>query len=118
MGVRVIHSSAYNPQSMGLVDRVVRTLKELLRKNSNLSQLKLSELVYAVNCRENREQGCAMSKFIGRGTRSNLPNSWDRSVNWQQQIQLRGKERKKRVKKKERIVGKKEIFEIGKNVKH
>ena len=44
LGVNVLHSSAYNPQSMGLVERTVLTLKELLRKKLNLSQLQLAEL--------------------------------------------------------------------------
>ena len=32
-GVRVIHSSCYNPSSMGLVERSVRTLKEIPSKH-------------------------------------------------------------------------------------
>ena len=51
ISVSVLHSTTYNPQSMGLVERSMRTLKELLKKNSNLSQLQLKELVYAINCR-------------------------------------------------------------------
>ena len=49
LGVKVVHSSAYNPQSMGLVERSVRTLKEILKKNGNLSQLQLAELVFVAN---------------------------------------------------------------------
>ena len=37
LGVKVLHSSAYNSQSNGLVERSVRTLKEILAKNGNLS---------------------------------------------------------------------------------
>ena len=43
LGVKVLHSSAYNSQSMGLVERSVRTLKDILHKNGNLSQLMLDE---------------------------------------------------------------------------
>ena len=52
---------------------------------------------------------------MGRVTRSSLPNSWDRLVNWRQQIEKRGEE--KRVKKKERIVAKKEVFKEGERVR-
>ena len=53
VGVSVIHS---------MVERSVRTLKELLKKNTNLSQLQLSELVE--NCRENGKKVSAMTRFI------------------------------------------------------
>ena len=43
LGVKVLHSSAYNSQSNGLVERSVRTSKEILAKNGNLSQLILQE---------------------------------------------------------------------------
>ena len=54
-----------------------------------------------------------MTKFIRRGTRSNVPNSWDRSVDWRQQIEMKGEDREKIVRKKERIVGKKESYIVG-----
>ena len=66
--VNVIHSSAYNPHSIGLVEQAVRTLKEILEKITNLSQLQLAELVYVVNSRIQGEQRSAMTSFIGRGT--------------------------------------------------
>ena len=65
---------------MEVVARAVRTLKELLKKNTSLSQLQMSELVYAVNGAEDGDKGSAMTRFIGRGTRSNLSNSWDISA--------------------------------------
>ena len=62
MGVQGLHSSAYNAQSMGLVDI---TLKEISMTNTNLSQLQLSELVYAVNCKEDGETGSAQTSCMG-----------------------------------------------------
>ena len=93
-GVRVIHSSCYNPASMGLVERSVRTLKEILSKHgNNLSQLQLAEMVFAVNSREQQNQGSAITRFLGRGVRGALPNSLNRSTNWQEQVTARGKAR-------------------------
>ena len=51
-----------------------------------------------------------------RGTRGNLPNSWNKAVDWRKQMELRGEEREKRVKAKERTVGKKDTFEEGEKV--
>ena len=117
-GVRVIHSSCYNPSSMGLVERSVRTLKEILAKHgNNLSQLQLAEMVFAVNSRDQPNQGSAITRFLGRGVRGALPNSLDRSTDWREKVAERGIERQKRVDKKGRTVGKKEIFEKGENVK-
>ena len=33
MGVKIIHSSAYHPQSQGLVERSIQTLKNILDKD-------------------------------------------------------------------------------------
>jgi hypothetical protein len=118
LGVKVAHSSAYNPSSMGLVERSVRTLKEILKKHgNNLSQLQLSELIFAINSRTQGEQGSALTRFLGRGVRGNLPNSLERDVTWQKQVAIRGEIRQKRVEKKGRTVGKKEVFSIGEKVK-
>ena len=84
LGVRVLHSSAYNSQSMGLVERSVRTLKQIIHNNPNLSQLLLDEQIFALNSREDGEPGSNNTRFFGRGVRSGLPNSWDRFVDWQE----------------------------------
>ena len=107
LGVKVVHSSAYNPQSMGLVERSVRTLNEILKKNGNLSQLQLAELVFPVNSKHQGEQGSAITRFLGRGVRGILPNSLDRNVQWKELIEKRCELRQKRVDKKQRSVGKK-----------
>ena len=84
LGVKVSHSSAYNPQSQGMVERAVRRIKELLKKSGPLSQLQVHELVYCINAREQQGgQGSPMARFLGHGVRSSLPNSLDRSYNWE-----------------------------------
>ena len=115
--MKVIHSSAYHPQSQGLVERSIKTLKEILDKNGqNLSQLLLNECTYAINCKEDGEKGSAMSRFMGRATSTSIPNSWQRSIDWRKQVELRSEEIEKQVKRKERAVGKKLTFEKGEEV--
>ena len=81
-GVRVIHSSAYNPQSNGLVERGVRSLKHLLKRSARLSELQLHELLYCINAREQQGgAGSPLSRFLGRRVRTSIANSLDRSVN-------------------------------------
>ena len=99
-------------------DRSVRTLKEILEKskNKNMSQTTLNEHLYALNCLENGEQGSAMSRFMGRATRTMIPNSLRRAIDWRRQIQLRGEQVEKRVRKRGRTEGKKLMFEEGEEV--
>ena len=106
IGIQVLHSSAYNSQSMGLVERSVRTLKDILKKNGNLSQLMLDEQVFAINAKEDGITGSNNSRFYGRGVRSGLPNSLDRFIDWKQEVEKRGELKEKRYMKKERTVGK------------
>ena len=88
---------------MGLVEQSVRTLKEILKKHgNNLSQLQLSELVFAINSRTQGEQGLALTRFLGRGVRGNSPNSLERDINWQEQVAARGDIRQKSVEKRGR----------------
>ena len=51
LGVRVEHSSAYNPSSMSEVERAVGSLKHLLKRTANMCQLQLSEMAFALNSR-------------------------------------------------------------------
>ena len=73
-------------------------------------------MIYAVNCQENGEKGSATSRFLGRATRTSLPNSWKRYIEWRKQIELHGEEIEKRDRKKQRTVGKKLTFEVGEDV--
>ena len=101
---------------MGLVERSVCTLKEILRKNRNLSQLQLQEHIYTINFKEEGETGSATTRFMGRGTRTGLPNSWEHFVDCQKQVQRRGELKERRVQKEERTVGK-EIYSEGERVR-
>ena len=116
LGIQVLHSSAYNSQSMGLVERSVRTIKEILKKNGHLSQLMLDEQVFAINAKEDGITGSNNSRFYGRGVRSGLPNSLDRFIDWKQEIEKRGELKERRYLKKERTVGKL-TYEIGESVR-
>ena len=51
LGVAVQHSSAYSPQSYSMAKRFVRTTKDLLKKNWQLNQIELDELVLCANAR-------------------------------------------------------------------
>merc|ERR1711923_126933 len=115
-GIKVLHSSAYNSQSMGLVECSVRTIKEILKKNGHLSQLTLDEQVFAINAREDGVTGSNNSRFYGRGVRSGLPNSLDRFIDWKEDIKKRGELKERRFLKKEPTVGKL-TYEIGESVR-
>ena len=94
------HSSSYNSQSQGLVERAVQSVKNLLKKSSGkLTQLEILEMVFALNSKET-DKGSNLSRFIGRGLRTHIPNSLDRSVNIRELIKERRLAREKRVKKK------------------
>ena len=40
-----------------------------------------------LNSRNQGEQGSAITRFLGRGVRGNLPNSLDRDVLWKEQVE-------------------------------
>ena len=65
IGIKVLHSSAYNSQSMGLVERSVRTLKDILHENGNLSQLMLDKQIFAVNSKDDGVTGSNNTRFYG-----------------------------------------------------
>ena len=57
-----------------------------------------------------------MSRFMGRAIRTMIPNSLRRAIDWRRQIQLRGEQVEKRVKKRGRTEGKKLTLEEGEEV--
>ena len=67
LGVSVIHSSAYNSQSNGLVERGVRSLKHILNRSGRLSELQLHKIMFLINAREQPGGvGSPSSRFLGR----------------------------------------------------
>ena len=72
-------------------------------------------MVFALNSKET-DTGSNLSRFIGRGLRTHIPNSLDRSLNIRELIKERRLAREKRVRKKERTEEKKLVFEIGEKV--
>ena len=115
LGIDVNHSSAYNPSSNALVERAVRSLKSLLNKCGTLTQLQLRERVFCTNSREQEGgQGSPVSRFLGHGVRTGLPNSVDRNLNWAHLMEIRAQQHQKRVDKPGKT--NKLSYEIGEEV--
>ena len=49
LGIRVEHSSAYNPSSLSAAERSVQSLKYLLKRSAHMSQLQINECIFAKN---------------------------------------------------------------------
>ena len=76
----------------------------------------LDEQIFAVKSKDDGITGSNNTRFYGRGTRSGLPNSLDRFVDWKEDIKKRGEIKERRYLKKERTVGK-HTYEIGETVR-
>ena len=76
----------------------------------------MNEHLYALNCLEQGEQGSPISRFMGRATRTIIPNSLRRVIDWRRQIQLRGEQVEKRLNKRGKTEGRKLTFEEGEEV--
>ena len=86
-----------------------------MKRSGRLSELQLHELLYCINAREQQGGACSpLSRFLGRGVRSSIPNSLDRSVNWQKLMDIREAQHEKRVSKPGRCS--KETYEVGEQV--
>ena len=78
-----------------------------------MSQLQLSEMVFALNSRiQPNGTGSPISRFFGRDVRDcNIPNSLNRSLNWEILMQNRKNVHLKRVSRKGR--GTKQVYSVG-----
>ena len=100
IGIEVVDSSSYNPSSNGLVERSVRTLKQLLKKCGPINQLQLREMFFCSNSREQEGgQGSPLGRFLGHGIRTGLPNSLDRNLNWNHMMSICAEQHQCRVEK-------------------
>ena len=87
VGVNHVHTSPYNSKSNGGVERSIRSIKDVLRKQEikKVTQEKLDEITYLINQHPQKgEEGTP-----GRSPRSVLPNSLTRFVEHHQLIERR-----------------------------
>ena len=74
-------TSSYRSSSAGLVERGVRSLKDVLKKVSGpITKELLDTITFKLNQHISSGQGSASMRFLGRAPRSDLPNSQKRSV--------------------------------------
>ena len=92
VGVNHVHTSPYNSKSNGGVERSIRSIKDVLRKQEikKVTQEKLDEITYLINQHPQKgEEGTPAERFFGRSPRSVLPNSLTRFVEHHQLIERR-----------------------------
>ena len=71
--------------------------------------------MYSINAREQAAGARSpLARFLVHGVRSGLPNSLDRSYNWEKSLEIRAELHRKRVARPGRVS--KEIYEVGETV--
>ena len=80
VGINHIHTSPYNSKSNGGVERSVRSIKDVLKRENikKVTQQKLDEICYLVNQHPQDSSGTPAERFFGRSPRFCLPNSLTR----------------------------------------
>ena len=74
-------TSAYHPASNGLVERGVRSLKDILKKvQGPITKSLIDEITFSLNNHPSAYEGTPNQRFLGRSPRSNLPNSMKKFV--------------------------------------
>ena len=67
IGVRVEHSSTYNPSNQSAFERGIGNLKHLLKRWGTMNQLQIHELIFCLNSRVQRnETRTPIARFLGK----------------------------------------------------
>ena len=81
---------AYHPSSIGVVERGVCSLKDVLEKTEGHITVELIErLNFSINNHVTLGQGSAAMRFLGRSPRSSLPNSMIRNIDHLDLVKVR-----------------------------
>ena len=98
MGTEHVQSSAFNPESNGQSERAVGELKVRLERSGN--ELNINKIVHILNYTERAGGfGAPLNIFLGRNSRSTLPNSKNCVIDVAANIQMREKRVEKWAKK-------------------
>ena len=91
VGMVHVHTSPYNSKSNGGVERSVRSIKDVLKREKirKVTQYKLDKICHLLNQHVQDSSGSPAERFFGRSPRSCLPNSLTRYVDHSQLIEAR-----------------------------
>ena len=110
------YTSAYRPQSNSPAERGVKSLKEVILKLGKVDVNILRELVFNVNNHAAQDHsGTNAERFLLRGIRTNLPNSFKRNIKVDDLIKIRSDKRQKLATKQGRKSS--DEFEVGQEVR-
>ena len=116
LGVMHCPVSAYSPQSNAQAERAVKSLKDVLKRNPNMSDLQVKEMVFSINSRKQPEGvGSPHERFFNRSVRTGLPNSLHREIDSEALNLKRWEIKEKKTKSKER--SQQQTFEIEQKVR-
>ena len=91
VGINHVHTSPYNSKSNGGMERSVRSIKDVLRRENikKVTQQKLDKICYLINQHPYESSGTPAERFFGHSPRSCLPNSLTRFVDHSKLIEAR-----------------------------
>ena len=91
VGINHVHTSPYNSKSNGGVERSVRSLNDVLRRENikKVTQQRMDETTYLINQHPQDDSGTPAQRFFGQSPRSCLPNSLTQCVDHTRLIENR-----------------------------